>query len=80
MSESVTEVPGRLTWSTPTTHQTRSVPVPRTLATRAEELGQGRTPDEPIVRTRGEGMLVDPVRRGDRGLNGHKRCSVSCLS
>ena len=31
VSESVTEVRGRRTWSTPKTHQTRSVPVPRTL-------------------------------------------------
>jgi integrase len=31
VSESVTEVRGRLTWSIPKTHQTRSVPVPRTL-------------------------------------------------
>src|SRR5450631_1504970 len=57
VSESVTEVRGRLTWSTPKTHQTRSVPVPRTLATRIEELVRGRNPDEPIFRAPGGGVL-----------------------
>jgi len=57
VSESVTEVRGRLTWSTPKTHQTRSVPVPRTLATRIEELVQGRNQDEPIFRAPGGGVL-----------------------
>lgn len=57
VSESVTEVRGRLTWSTPKTHQTRSVPVPRTLATRIEELVRGRNPDEPIFTAPGGGVL-----------------------
>jgi len=57
VSESVTEVRGRLTWSTPKTHQTRSVPVPSTLATRIEELVDGRDPDEPIFSAPGGGVL-----------------------
>jgi hypothetical protein len=52
MSESVTEVGGRLAWSTPKTHRTRSVPVPRTLATRIEELVRGRNLDDPFSRRR----------------------------
>src|ERR1035437_5440976 len=82
VSESVTEVRGRLTWSTPKTHQTRSVPVPRTLATRIEELVQGRNPDEPIFRAPGGGVLrlrnwrmrvFDPARNaaGLRDLTPH---------
>jgi integrase len=57
VSESVTEVGGRLTWSTPKTHQTRSVPVPRTLATRIEELVRGRNPDDPIFTAPDGGVL-----------------------
>jgi integrase len=57
VSESVTEVRGRLTGSTPKTHQTRSVPVPRTLATRIEELVRGRTPDDGIITAPGGGVL-----------------------
>src|SRR5665811_670680 len=82
VSESVTEVGGRLTWSTPKTHQTRSVPVPRTLATRIEELVQGRNPDEPIFSAPGGGVLrlrnwrtrvFDPARdaAGLRDLTPH---------
>jgi integrase len=57
VSESVTEVGGRLTWSTPKTHQTRSVPVPRTLATRIEELVRGRNPDDPVFTAPDGGVL-----------------------
>ena len=57
VSEFVTEVGGRLTWSTPKTHQTRSVPVPRTLATRIEELVRGRNPDDPIFTAPDGGVL-----------------------
>ena len=57
VAESVTEVRGRLTWSTPKTHQTRSVPVPRTIARRIEELVQGRNPDDPIFTAPEGGVL-----------------------
>ncbi|MHB8297717.1 MAG: tyrosine-type recombinase/integrase [Dermatophilaceae bacterium] len=57
VSESVTEVGGRLTWSTPKTHQTRSVPVPPTLATRIEELVKGRNRDDPIFTAPDGGVL-----------------------
>src|ERR1035437_9047754 len=57
VSEFVTEVGGRLTWSTPKTHQTPSVPVPRTLATRIEELVRGRNPDDPIFTAPDGGVL-----------------------
>lgn len=82
VSESVTEVGGRLTWSTPKTHQTRSVPVPRTLAARIEELVRGRNPDDPIFTAPDGGVLrignwrvrfFDPARdaAGLGGLTPH---------
>ena len=46
VAESVTEVSGRLVWSTPKTHQTRSVPFPNSLASSVEQLTDGRGPDD----------------------------------
>ena len=46
--ESVTEVGSELAWTTPKTHQTRSVPVPVQLAVAIEERCRGKQPDEPI--------------------------------
>jgi integrase len=46
--ESVTEVGSELVWTTPKTHQTRSVPVPGQLAAALEERCRGKQPDDLI--------------------------------
>jgi integrase len=46
--ESVTEVGSELVWTTPKTHQTRSVPVPGQLAAMLEERCEGKQPDDLI--------------------------------
>ena len=46
--ESVTEVGSTLVWTTPKTHQTRSVPVPSQLAAMLEERCEGKQPDDLI--------------------------------
>ena len=46
--ESVTEVGSTLVWTTPKTHQTRSVPVPAQLAAMLEERCCGKKPDDLI--------------------------------
>jgi integrase len=46
--ESVTEVGSQLVWTTPKTHQTRSVPVPPTLAGLLEQRCKGKQPDDLI--------------------------------
>jgi integrase len=46
--ESVTEVGSELVWTTPKTHQTRSVPVPAQLALHLALLCEGKSPDDPI--------------------------------
>lgn len=46
VAESVTEVGGRLTWSTPKTHQTRRVPVPRTVMPHLVTAATGKGPED----------------------------------
>ncbi len=46
VAESVTEVQGRLEWTPPKTHQTRSVPVPTTLVDRIAARIDGRGPED----------------------------------
>jgi integrase len=46
--ESVTEVGSELVWTTPKTHQARSVPVPGQLAAALEERCRGKRPDDLI--------------------------------
>jgi integrase len=46
--ESVTEVGSTLVWTTPKTHQTRSVPIPGQLAAALEEHCEGKQPDDLI--------------------------------
>lgn len=57
VAESVTEVAGRLEWGTPKTHQTRSVPLPRTLAERLTPIVAGLMPDELVFRAPAGGPL-----------------------
>lgn len=46
VAESVTEVGGRLAWSTPKTHQTRAVPVPRSLLDHLIAASAGKGPQD----------------------------------
>ena len=46
MTESVTEVNGHLVWSTPKTHQSRDVPIPRSLADALTAQIGGKRPDD----------------------------------
>jgi integrase len=46
VAESMTEVRGRLTWGTPKSHQTRSVPVPKFLAELLTDLIAGKARDD----------------------------------
>jgi integrase len=46
--ESVTEVGSQLVWTTPKTHQARSVPVPAQIALAIEDSCQGKLPDDLI--------------------------------
>ena len=48
IAESVTEVGGKLVWSSPKTHAVRSVPFPRTLAESVRDLMAGKGPDDPL--------------------------------
>lgn len=57
VAESVTEVGGRLVWSTPKTHQTRSVPFPHSLASSIEQLMERRGPDD-LLFTAPEGGVL----------------------
>lgn len=57
VAESVTEVGGRLVWSTPKTHQTRSVPFPRSLADSIERLTTGKG-SEDLLFTAPEGGVL----------------------
>ena len=82
IAESATEVGGVLTVTTPKTHQTRSVPFPRSLAARIDALCIGRAPDDPLFTAPGGGMLrlgnwrrrvFDPAARaaGITGVSPH---------
>lgn len=57
IAESVTEVAGRMVWSTPKTHQTRSVPFPKALAPGLEELCLGKAADD-LLFTAPEGGVL----------------------
>ncbi len=57
VAESVTEVGGRSEWSTPKTHEARSVPVPRSLVEPLRALCAGKTPDDPVFSAPGGGVL-----------------------
>ena len=57
IAESVTEVSGRLVWSTPTSHQTRTVPVPRSLLPVLVEAAVGKGPDDLLFTAPGGGTL-----------------------
>jgi integrase len=46
--ESVTEVGSRLVWTTPKTHQARSVPIPAQIAALLEDRCRGKQPDDLI--------------------------------
>ncbi|MGL5864003.1 MAG: tyrosine-type recombinase/integrase [Phycicoccus sp.] len=46
VAESVTEVDGRLVWSTPKTHQTRATPVPRSVLPLLLDAAHGKAPDD----------------------------------
>jgi len=80
--ESVTEVGSTLVWTTPKTHQTRSVPVPAQLAAMLEERCYGKQPDNlifpsPMGKTLRIGnwrkTVFDPARKaaGLEGLRPH---------
>ena len=55
--ESVTEVQGFLEWGTPKTHQTRSVPLPRTLADRLAPIIALKAPDDLVFTAPAGGPL-----------------------
>ena len=57
VAESVTEVQGRLEWTSPKTHQTRSVPVPHTLVQRLKPIVGSFAPDD-LVFTAPEGGVL----------------------
>lgn len=51
IAESVTEVSGQLAWSTPKTHQTRSVPIPASLIEPLRRLVADGGPDDLVFRS-----------------------------
>jgi integrase len=57
VSRGVTEVGGQLVWSTPKTHQSRSVPFPRSLESAIRGAMAGRQPDEPLFTSPSGGVL-----------------------
>lgn len=57
VAESVSEVGGRQVWSTPKTHRTRRVPVPRTLLAHLEAATVGKGPDELLFTSPNGGPL-----------------------
>lgn len=82
VAESVTEVGGRLVWSTPKTHQTRRVPVPRTLLPHLTAASEGKSPDDLLFTAPAGGalrlrnwrrMVFDPAccRAGLVGVSPH---------
>ena len=58
VTESVTEVNGHLVWSTPKTHQSRDVPVPRSLADALTAQISGKRPDDLLFSS----PQGDPIR------------------
>ncbi|HEY3016224.1 MAG TPA: site-specific integrase, partial [Nocardioides sp.] len=72
IAESVTEVNGRLVWSTPKTHRTRSVPFPPSLGPSIEAMCVGKGPDDLLFTAPEGGVLrlnnwrrrvFDPARK-----------------
>jgi integrase len=51
VAESVTEVSGRLVWGIPKSHQSRSVPIPRSVADLLLEVMAGKGPDDLVFTT-----------------------------
>lgn len=92
VAESVTEVNGTLHWSTPKTHEQRSVPVPRFIATELEQRLRARSSDELAFTAPNGGVLrvrnfrrdvFDPAVRdlGLKGLHPHElRHTAASLS
>ena len=62
VTESVSEVGGRLVWSTPKNHQSRDVPMPRTVAELGMAQATGKGPDD-LLFTSPEG---EPIRLPNR--------------
>jgi integrase len=64
VAESVTEVAGKLVFTTPKTHQTRSVPVPASIAARIGTLCADKGPDELVFTSpKGEVLRLRNWRR-----------------
>jgi integrase len=57
IDEAVAEVAGRVVYSTPKTHQSRSVPLPRFLIQELTDLVAGRRPDDHVF-TRSDGSVL----------------------
>ena len=78
VAESVTEVGGRLVWGTPKSHQSRSVPIPRSLVDLLAEVTSTRQLDDLVFTTwRGHPLRSKNFRRdifdnaaNDAGLEG----------
>lgn len=51
VAESVTEVSGRLVWGTPKSHQSRQVPIPRSVADLLFEVMAGKAADDLVFTT-----------------------------
>ena len=57
VAQSMTEVGGRSEWSTPKTHEARSVSLPRSLVEPLRALCAGRDPDDPVFPAPNGGVL-----------------------
>ncbi|HEX3199949.1 MAG TPA: site-specific integrase, partial [Propionibacteriaceae bacterium] len=78
VAESLTEVSGRLEWGTPKSHQSRSVPIPRSLVPLLTEVMAGKDADALVFTTwRGKPLrnlnwrrdVIDPAA-SDAGIEG----------
>ena len=76
IAESVTEVGGRLSWTTPKTHHTRSVPFPPSLLGPIQSLCAGKVPDDFVFtspegwRAAAEQLAAPGLRPGLQGSSG----------
>ena len=76
VAESASEVGGELIWSTPKTHQTRSVPVPASLMVELVAECQGKGPDDTVFTAPAGG----PLRLGNwRGRTFDPACRSAGL-
>lgn len=57
IAEGLSEVGGRVVWSSPKAHRTRSVPVPRSLMPDLIDLCAGKAPDDPLFTSPNGGPL-----------------------